>query len=181
MMLRVLSHSAGPAGISVSDPFTTFTEQAISVLRLTVDRMHAGEIGGMQVDISDLLLNLAQYINRLGRIDIALRIKIRFCHLSEAVLSRPDFAVVSNIATFRNAALEMMCEWSSEGLRVCKTAARHARLIPTQRKQRPSLSTWNLLANHRASSITHACELWCRFPMVFTSALPTTAVRLLRT
>ena len=119
IVYRFLSHSIGPVGISVSDPFTVFTEQAISILRLSFDRMQPGEIvGTMQVDMGDYLFTLGRYIYRLGRDDSALRIKAKFCSLCEAVLSKPDCLVLSNDVRFRNEALEWLYDWSSEVLRV---------------------------------------------------------------
>lgn len=96
-----------------------FAEQALAVLRLLVDRMHAGEIaGGAPTDLGDLVFSLAQYIHRLGRDDTALRTKSRFCQLCEAVLARLDCIILSNEAMFRNAVLDWLVDWSLESLKV---------------------------------------------------------------
>ncbi|WRT69099.1 uncharacterized protein IL334_006083 [Kwoniella shivajii] len=117
-MVKLISHAIGPAGVSVSEPFTVFAEQAISVLRMIVDRMGPNDdVPTVQVDLGDLLYLLAQYIHRLGRGDNALRLKSRYCHLVEISLGKPDNVVFSNNAKFRNAFLDWMGEWSLESMR----------------------------------------------------------------
>lgn len=117
-MSKLLSHSAKSGSLNTADPYTTFTEQAIAVLRLWVDRVNPGEnAGGVQVDMGELLFMIAQYTHRLGREDTYIRIKIKFCQLMEAVFSKPEFVVLGNASKLRNALLEWMCEWSIESFR----------------------------------------------------------------
>lgn len=118
-MTKLLGHSITPGGVAASEAFTTFVEQAISVLRLWVDRVNPGEnAGGVQVDMGELLYLIAQYTHRLNREDANVRIKIKFCQLMEAVLGKPEFVVLGNASKLRNALLEWTCEWSIENFRV---------------------------------------------------------------
>ncbi|OCF79181.1 neurofibromin 1 [Kwoniella mangroviensis CBS 8886] len=117
-MIKLLSHAISPAGVNVSEPFTIFAEQAVSVLRLLIDRMGPNDdVPIVQVDLGELFYLLAQYIHRLGRGDSALRLKSKFCHLVETALSKPDNVSLSNGAIFRNAFLDWMSEWSLESMR----------------------------------------------------------------
>lgn len=106
--------------MQISDAFTTFVEQAVAVLRLTVDRFNPNEHstgGGVQVDMGELLYIIAQYTHRLPKEDSYQRIKVKFCQLIEAVLNKPEFVVLGNGGKLRNALLEWMCEWSIESSR----------------------------------------------------------------
>ncbi|WVF65508.1 hypothetical protein IAT40_000236 [Kwoniella sp. CBS 6097] len=104
--------------INVSEPFTTFAEQAVSVLRLIVDRMGPGDdVPAVPVDLGELFHLLAQYIHRLGRNEASLRLKTKFCQLVEVALRKPDNVLLSNDGRFRNALLDWMGEWSLESMR----------------------------------------------------------------
>lgn len=117
-MSKILSHSFGQGGVSASDTFTIFVEQAIAILRLWVDRFGPSDnAGGVQVDLGELLYMIAQYIHRLGREDIIMRMRIKLCQLIEALLNKPDFVVLGNASKLRNALLEWMSEWSIEAFR----------------------------------------------------------------
>jgi neurofibromin 1 len=72
------------------------------------------------VDLGEILFILAQYVHRLGRDDVACRIKIKYCQLCESVLQKNDGVTISNNSRFRNAVLEWSLEWSIDGLRVCR-------------------------------------------------------------
>lgn len=110
---RMLNHASGPAGMIPSDPFTTFIEQAIAVLRSHVDRMQPGTNGASPpLELGDLLLSMGQYVQRLGRDDTSLRLKSRFCLLTEAVLSRPEDVTIPHEVKFRHLVLEWIAEWS---------------------------------------------------------------------
>ncbi|KAL7420982.1 Ras GTPase activating protein ira2 [Cryptotrichosporon argae] len=114
-MSRLLLHSTGSGGITPSDALTTFVEQAISVLKLVVDRMNPGEnAGAFQLDMGEFLFDVGQYLHRLGRDEVAMRVKLRFCALIEAVLVKHDVVVYGSAAKLRNALLEWMSEWSVE-------------------------------------------------------------------
>ncbi|WVR09039.1 hypothetical protein IAU60_006099 [Kwoniella sp. DSM 27419] len=117
-MIKLLSHADSPAGITVSDTFTIFAEQAVAILRLLVDRMGPhDDVPAVQVDLGELLYDLARYVDRLGRHDSALRLKTKYCQLVEVVLGKPEHVVLSNSVKLRNGLLDWMSEWSSESSR----------------------------------------------------------------
>jgi neurofibromin 1 len=117
---RLMGHAVGPAGISVSEAFTTLFEQAIPILRSIVERMHPGE-NAMQIDMGELLHTMASYLQRTGRDDASLRLKARFCQLVEVVLQKPNCVILSNDGRFRNSTLDWMTEWSTETVRVSRS------------------------------------------------------------
>lgn len=147
----------GPAGVSVSDTFTMFSEQAISVLRMLVDRCQANE--NVQVDWGDIMFTLARYINRLSRDEISLRVKAKFCYLCEAVLAKPDCIVLSDGPVFRNAALQWIVEWATD-MRVCLACSMLHWLTGLTRKRTAIVSTGMLVARSRGTSTMLLFELW---------------------
>ncbi|KAK4687682.1 neurofibromin 1, partial [Tremellales sp. Uapishka_1] len=117
-MSRLMSLSVGPSGITTSDSFTVFVEQAITVLRLSVERIEKGDsAGGLHLDLAEFIFLLAQYIYRLGRDDLSLRIKIKFCQLTGMVLGKHEAAILSNNVRYRNAVFEWIGEWTLESIR----------------------------------------------------------------
>lgn len=82
---------------------------------MSIERIGLGE---SQVDMSELLLMIARYVNRLGREEASLRVKIRFCQLVELVLLKPDLVVIMDSAEVRNTLLDWMSDWSLEPLKV---------------------------------------------------------------
>ncbi|OCF40958.1 neurofibromin 1 [Kwoniella heveanensis CBS 569] len=117
-MIKLLSHAIGPTGVSISEPFTIFAEQAVSVLRLLVDRMGPNDdVPAVEVDLGEIFYLLAQYIHRLGRNEASLRLKTKFCQLVEVAMRKPDYVLLSNDGRLRNALLDWMGEWSLESLR----------------------------------------------------------------
>ncbi|WWC91180.1 uncharacterized protein L201_006121 [Kwoniella dendrophila CBS 6074] len=117
-MIQLLSHAISPAGVSISETFTIFTEQAISILRLLIDRMGPGDdVPPTQVDLGEVSYLLGQYIHRLGRGDNALRLKTRYCYLVEAGLKKHEYCCTSMNARIKNGLLDWMSEWSSESMR----------------------------------------------------------------
>ncbi|EIW67076.1 hypothetical protein TREMEDRAFT_69974 [Tremella mesenterica DSM 1558] len=117
-MVRLLGQAVGPNGITIADSHTTFIDQALSVMKLTVDRMTTSEApSGVPVDVGEFMLLLARYLARLGRETGELRMKTRFCLLVEMMLQKPNFVTFSNDMRFRNFALEVMSDWAFENLR----------------------------------------------------------------
>ena len=121
--VRLLSHAFGPAGPAISPPITLFAEQAISVLRLLVDRAHPGDSSHpVPIEIGDFIFPLGRYIYRLGRDTEILRMKASFCNLCERILLKSDGVTFSNRATFCNAALAWISEWLSESTHVSQAS-----------------------------------------------------------
>lgn len=154
-----MSHAIGPNGVTCSDTFTIFVEQAISVLRLLVDRAHSSEAKeSLHIEMGDIMLTLAQYIHRLGRDDASLRIKIRYCQLVELALQKTA-VVMSNDSRLRNSLLEWMSDWTSDS-RV-RLSILPSRLVLTRYrilKDTSSVSTER--AKSSESSIKLVSEPW---------------------
>lgn len=70
------------------------------------------DVPPVQVDMGELLYMLGKYIQRLGRRDLFLRLKTRYCQLTEAALRKPDNVLTANGGRFKIAALEWLAEWS---------------------------------------------------------------------
>ena len=106
------------------------------MLRLTVDRLgQAGEASLLNVDLGDIVLKFAQYLHRLGRGSVALRIKIRLCQLCDVMFQKKDHIVLSNGGPVRNALLEWFSEWTQE-LVSDGDASLHSNLATVERLQR---------------------------------------------
>ncbi|ODN95826.1 neurofibromin 1 [Cryptococcus wingfieldii CBS 7118] len=116
---KLLSHAFGPTGVNVSDAFNTLVEQSVNILRLQIDRMGPdNDMPTVQVEMGELLHKLGQYIQRLGRSDLAIRLKTRYCQLVEVALSKKDHVVAENGLGLKNSVMEWLCEWSVDTSRV---------------------------------------------------------------
>ncbi|KIR99934.1 neurofibromin 1 [Cryptococcus deuterogattii 2001/935-1] len=114
-MIKLLYRANNPSGVNISDSFTTFIEQAVAILRLQVDRMGPDDdVPSVQVDMGELLYLLGKYIQRLGKSDLFLRLKIRYSHLIEAALRKPDNVLTASAGKFKIVALDWLAEWSME-------------------------------------------------------------------
>jgi hypothetical protein len=88
-------------------------EQAISVLKLILERTNDHSEDLTAVDFGTLVLAYAKYLNRLGRGHVALRIKVKLCQLVDVFLSRKDYLSLREDIKFRNKMLETLVEWTS--------------------------------------------------------------------
>ncbi|WVN87921.1 uncharacterized protein L203_103118 [Cryptococcus depauperatus CBS 7841] len=117
-LVKLLSRAWGPAGPNTQEGFTILTEQAVTVLRLQVERLGPDDdIPAAPVDLGEILYMLGQYIYKLGRTDQALRLKTKYCQLVEMALLKKDNVLLENSAKFKNVALDWLTEWSTETLR----------------------------------------------------------------
>jgi neurofibromin 1 len=110
----LLLHCVGTNGLKVSDTFTVLLEQSIAVLRLTVDRVQPGS----HLDVSEIMLYFARYLSRLGRDDAALRLKMRYCHLAEMVMSKEETVSAGHDSIHKNSLLDWLTEWSLDSMKV---------------------------------------------------------------
>ncbi|KAI8050945.1 hypothetical protein BDF22DRAFT_745143 [Syncephalis plumigaleata] len=74
-----------------SDRNTLFVEQAISVIKLILERMETTNQSLLAVDLGKLILSFAQYLNRINMNAVVLRIKIKMCQLCEILMAKKDF------------------------------------------------------------------------------------------
>ncbi|CAO3650284.1 unnamed protein product [Mucor fragilis] len=114
-METVLAKYFGPDGDPIcSGRNTLFVEQAISVLKLVLDRMEDSPENLLTVDFSSLINQYAKYLNRLGSGQSALKIKIKFCQLTEVLMMKKDKVTLRQEFRLRNKLLEIIVEWTSD-------------------------------------------------------------------
>jgi neurofibromin 1 len=97
-----------------SDRNTLFVEQAISVIKLILERMETTNQSLLAVDLGKLILSFAQYLNRINMNVVVLRIKIKMCQLCEILMAKKDFLSLRQEIKFRNQLLEFIIEWTSD-------------------------------------------------------------------
>ncbi|ORX39325.1 putative ras GTPase activator [Kockovaella imperatae] len=114
-MVKVLSLSLSANGSLISESYTTFVDQILVIVRMTLDRLHQETAAPTQLDMSSLLALLSQYLPRLGRDVDSMRIKIRFCQLVEAIVLKSDNTLLSNATSIRNTVLDIFMDWTGEG------------------------------------------------------------------
>ncbi|KAI8972992.1 hypothetical protein BDB01DRAFT_839035 [Pilobolus umbonatus] len=93
---------------------TLFVEQAISVLKLVLDRMESSAENLLTVDFSSLINQYARYLNKLGNDQSALKIKIKFCQLTKVLMTKKDKVTLRQEFKLRNKLLEIIVEWTSD-------------------------------------------------------------------
>ncbi|CAO3626389.1 unnamed protein product [Cunninghamella echinulata] len=112
---NVLSKCFGSDGDPLCSPrYTLFVEQAISVLKLVLDRMEETVDSLFTVDFGGLIDQYAKYLNKLGSGQSALKMKIRFCHLCEVLMAKKDRISIRQEFKLRNKLLEIIVEWTSD-------------------------------------------------------------------
>ena len=104
-----------PNGINLSEPLNVMVEQIVSVVRLLMERLQPDD---PHFDVTELLFLVARYLNRLGKDDNALRVKLRFCQLVESILTREGMVATGQDGLLRNSLLEWFTEWSFEAQKV---------------------------------------------------------------
>ncbi|KAG1458627.1 hypothetical protein G6F46_006647 [Rhizopus delemar] len=114
-METVLAKYFGPDGDPICNASNTlFVEQAISVLKLILDRMEGSFENLLTVDFSSLIDQYAKYLNKLGNGQSALKIKIKFCQLTEVLMMKKDKVTLRQEFRLRNKLLEIIVEWTSD-------------------------------------------------------------------
>lgn len=114
-METVLAKYFGPDGDPIcSGRNTLFVEQAISVLKLVLDRMEGSPENLLTVDFSSLINQYAKYLNKLGSGQSALKIKIKFCQLTEVLMMKKEKVTLRQEFKLRNKLLEIIVEWTSD-------------------------------------------------------------------
>lgn len=111
----VLSRCFDATGEAIcSERYTLFVEQAISVLKLVLDRIVDPSDSLFTVDFSGLINQYAMYLNKLGTNHVALRIKVKMCQLCEVLMSKKDHITLRQEIKLRNKLLEIIVEWTSD-------------------------------------------------------------------
>jgi hypothetical protein len=97
-----------------TERYTLFVEQAISVLKLILERIQDASENLYTVDLGGLVLSFARYLNRLGSGQVALRIKKKMCQLAEILMIKKDYVTLRQEIKLRNRLLEIFIEWTSD-------------------------------------------------------------------
>ncbi|KAI9227506.1 MAG: hypothetical protein DHS80DRAFT_17060, partial [Piptocephalis tieghemiana] len=95
-----------------AERWTLFVEQAISVLRLLLERLQTEAL--VAIDLGNLILAFARYIDRLGSGASALRIRIKMCQLCEVLMSKRELILIQQEIRFRNRLLRILTQWISD-------------------------------------------------------------------
>ncbi|KAF9431608.1 Ras GTPase activating protein ira2 [Entomortierella beljakovae] len=114
-LIFVVSRFFDPHGEPVcTDQYTMFVDQAISVLRLVLDRMSSPSDAIFSVDFGALVLYFARYLHRLGHSLNGLRVKIKMCQLCETLMQKKEYISLRQEIRLRNKMVEVMTEWMSD-------------------------------------------------------------------
>ncbi|KAJ9061115.1 Ras GTPase activating protein ira2 [Entomophthora muscae] len=102
--------------VSCNDSYTMFVEQAISVLKLILDRLNdnAEYIFAVDLDMGGLLRSFVRYLNHTECAATELRVKVKMCQLTEVLMQKRDMVSLRNEFQVRNKLLEGMVEWTSD-------------------------------------------------------------------
>lgn len=93
---------------------TLFVEQAVLVLKLILDRLVDPSDCLLSIDFSTLIHAFAKYLNKLPDNFSTIRMKIKMCHLVEAMLQKKEQIIVRDEMRLRNKLLEIIVEWTSD-------------------------------------------------------------------
>ncbi|KAL7314719.1 hypothetical protein PS15m_006255 [Mucor circinelloides] len=94
---------------------TLFVEQTVLVLKMILDRLTDPNDCLLSTDFSTLILQLANYINRLPHENYTtMRIMIMMCHLTEVLMLKKEQVVIRDDVRVRNKLLEIIVEWTSD-------------------------------------------------------------------
>lgn len=111
-----MSNCFSPNGEVLCDSANTlFVEQAVLVLKMILDRLTDATDCLLSVDFSTLVLNFANYINRLPHDNYTtMRTMIMMCHLTEVLMMKKEQVIIRDDVRLRNKLLEIIVEWTSD-------------------------------------------------------------------
>ncbi|KAI9476341.1 MAG: hypothetical protein EXX96DRAFT_507481 [Benjaminiella poitrasii] len=93
---------------------TLFVEQTVLVLKMILDRLTNPNDCLLSIDFSTLIIQLANYINRLPQENYTtMRIMIMMCHLTEVLMLKKEQVILRDDVRVRNKLLETIIEWTS--------------------------------------------------------------------
>ncbi|CEP17257.1 hypothetical protein, partial, partial [Parasitella parasitica] len=94
---------------------TLFVEQTVLVLKMILDRLTDPNDCLLSTDFSTLILQLANYINRLPHANFTtMRTMIMMCHLTEVLMLKKEQVIIRDDVRVRNKLLEIIVEWTSD-------------------------------------------------------------------
>ena len=111
--LEILFTAALAPGDKAHDNEFVFAEQSASLLRTLVDRLESpSDLGAAaSVHLGSLTLNFARLFDGVSDTAHTLRVKIRICHLCEAVTKRKEHLYLRDDVRIRNQLLERIFGW----------------------------------------------------------------------
>jgi hypothetical protein len=93
---------------------TLFTDQAVSVLKLIMERISDADAIQIQIDIGENLYLLARFLHQGHQRTSELRTKARFCALLDIVLQKREALRIRQEVTVRNSLLDIIADWILE-------------------------------------------------------------------
>ncbi|KAI9282283.1 hypothetical protein BY458DRAFT_429071 [Sporodiniella umbellata] len=97
-----------------SPQYTLFVDQAVSVLKLIMERLSENTENLFLVDFSNLISLCAFYVNKLPKDSGSMKMKIKLCHLIEVMILKKDNITLRQEFKLRNKLLEIIAEWTSD-------------------------------------------------------------------
>ncbi|CAI2169037.1 10253_t:CDS:10, partial [Funneliformis geosporum] len=97
-----------------NERYTLFIEQAISVLKLILERIYDVSDNLYSCDLGGLVLSFARYLNRLNTSNTSLRIKKKMCVLAELLMLKKEYVNLRQEIKLRNKLIEIIMEWTSD-------------------------------------------------------------------
>ena len=111
--LEVLFTGALAASDQAQDSEIIFAEQGASLLRALIERLETpADLGAASaIHLGALTLNFAKFLDGVSDTTDTLRVKIRVCHLCEAVTKRKEHLNLRDDVRIRNQLLEYIFGW----------------------------------------------------------------------
>lgn len=111
--LEVLFTGALATSDKAQDSEIIFAEQGASLLRALVERLESpSDLGAASsIHLGALTLNFAKFLDGVSDTSDTLRVKIRVCHLCEAVTKRKEHLNLRDDVRIRNQLLEYIFGW----------------------------------------------------------------------
>lgn len=111
--LEILFTGALAAADKAQDSEIIFAEQGASLLRALVERLESpSDLGAAaSIHLGSLTLNFAKFLDGVSDTADTLRVKIRVCHLSEAVTKKKEHLNLRDDVRIRNQLLEYIFGW----------------------------------------------------------------------
>lgn len=94
--------------------YTLFVEQAVSVLKLTIERLTENAEALFMVDFSNIISLCAFYVNKLPKDAGSMKMKIKLCQLIEVMIAKKDHISLRQEFKLRNKLLGIIAEWTSD-------------------------------------------------------------------
>ncbi|KAI8981655.1 hypothetical protein BDF20DRAFT_955314 [Mycotypha africana] len=94
---------------------TLLVEQTVLILKTILDRLTLPNDCLLSTDFGTLILQLANYINRLPHENYTtMRVMIKMCNLTEVLMSKKEQVIIRDDVRVRNKLLEIIIEWTSD-------------------------------------------------------------------